>query len=144
MSSRPDPVPDSPTDYDPVYLRARRELVVIVLLFAIFCIWAVGVCYVSGYVAPGGEPEEISLTLGMPSWAFWGLLVPWLAVDAVAVWFCFFYMRDDDLGEAHEGEDLAEQVEHMHEVEARKELKEWHEHQEEAGGERRPGEGRDE
>ena len=117
MSASSDHPPKPAEVFDPVYLHARRELVVILLLFGLFCIWSVGVSYSSGYVAAGAEAGEISLTLGMPSWAFWGLLVPWICVDVVAVWFCFFFMKDDDLGETHEGEDLAEQVEHTHEAE---------------------------
>lgn len=101
--------------YDPVLVNARRELLVIVVLFVVFCVWSLAVCYFWGYVPAGQEPPEVSITLGMPSWVFWGIVAPWLAVDVVAVWFCFIYMANDDLGESHEGEDLAEQVQHLHE-----------------------------
>jgi len=36
--------------------------------------------------------ESIWLVFGMPAWVFWGIALPWLAVDLVAFWFCFFYM----------------------------------------------------
>ncbi|QDU92825.1 DUF997 family protein [Lignipirellula cremea] len=86
---------------DPVYLNARRESFVIVALFAVFILWSVTVCVYFGYLptTAEGEAPEISLVLGMPAWAFWGLLAPWLAVDVVAFWFCFFFMKNDDLGE---------------------------------------------
>ncbi len=113
----PDSKPMSPVEYDPTYLNSLREAFVIVVLFAGFFLWSIFVCYNYGYLSPGEQRTEISTVLGMPSWAFWGIALPWLAVDVVAVWFCFFYMKTDDLGEAHEGEDIAEQVAHLHEGE---------------------------
>ena len=105
-------------EYDPVFIHARRETLVIVALFAAFFLWSLFVCYNYGYLRPDAPEAPVKIVLGMPSWVFWGLFVPWIVVDVVAVWFCFFYMKADDLGEAHEGEDLAEQVEHLHEKEA--------------------------
>jgi len=88
---------------DPVYVAARREALVIVGLFALFFIWSVGVCYAIGFIsaepADAAKPVEVATVLGMPTWIFWGILMPWLAVDLVAVWFCFSFMTDDDLGE---------------------------------------------
>ena len=98
--------------WDPVFLHARREALVILVLFAVCLMWSMGVCYFAGYLAPGEDWPQAATVLGIPAWAFWGILVPWLAVDAFTIWFCFFYMKDDDLGVAHEGEDLAEQIEH--------------------------------
>ncbi|MEQ8787760.1 MAG: DUF997 family protein [Pirellulaceae bacterium] len=103
--------------YDPVFVHARRETVVIIALFAFFCVWSIVVCYLLGYRDPSEAAAEVSITFGMPTWVFWGLFVPWIAVDVVAVWFCFFFMKNDELGESHEGEDLQEQIEHMHEHE---------------------------
>ncbi len=113
----PEPKPAARPEYDTTYLNSLRELYVIIGLFAVFCFWSIFVCYNYGYLSPGEQLGEVSTVLGMPSWAFWGIGLPWLVVDAVAVWFCFFYMTADDLGEAHEGEDLAEQVAHLHEGE---------------------------
>ncbi|MCA9156369.1 MAG: hypothetical protein R3C99_20220 [Pirellulaceae bacterium] len=109
---------ESMPPYDPVYLHSLRELFVIVILFTIFLIWSITTCYIVGYAEPGTEPASTPLWLGMPAWAFFGVFLPWVVVDVVAVWFCFFFMQNDDLGEAHEGEDLAEQVRHQHEREA--------------------------
>lgn len=103
---------------DPVFLHARREAWVIVALFSVFCAWSVFVCYNYGFIGATEEQASPSIIFGMPSWIFWGLFVPWIAVDVVAVWFCFFFMTADDLGEAHEGEDLTEQIEHAHDKEA--------------------------
>lgn len=99
--------------YDPVFLHARREVIVIILLFSGFCVWAVATCLTQGYLKPDETRATIDTTFGMPTWAFWGIFVPWLVVDAIAVWFCFFFMKADDLGAAHEDEDLHEQLEHM-------------------------------
>lgn len=103
--------PPGSYEYDPVFLHARREAFVIVGLFAIFCGWSLAVSFSSGYQSPGASGAQVDLVLGMPSWVFWGIFLPWVVVDVVAVWFCFFFMKNDDLGEAHEGEDLAEQLE---------------------------------
>jgi len=43
----------------------------------------------------------------MPSWVVWGIAVPWIVADIFTVWFCFFYMKDDDLGLSPE--ELAQQ-----------------------------------
>jgi hypothetical protein len=43
----------------------------------------------------------------MPSWVFWGVLVPWLVADLFALWFCFFFMADDPLRDAEEEGDAA-------------------------------------
>lgn len=110
-------VPDK-NEYDPVFLHARREAVAIILLFCGFCTWAVTICMTQGYLAPGEAPTAVHTTFGMPTWTFWGILVPWLAVDLVAVWFCFFYMKSDDLGTTREEEDLIEHVQHMTDGEA--------------------------
>jgi len=85
---------------DPVVLDTRREALLILGAFAVCLVWSVSWCYVAGYREPGAGPP--STVLGMPSWVFWGVLVPWLAADAFSVWFCFFGMADDPLGEAED------------------------------------------
>ncbi len=98
----PDSKPMATIEYDPTYLNSLREAFVIVALFAAFCLWAIFVCYNYGYLSPGEQRSEVTTVLGMPSWAFWGIGLPWLVVDVVAVWFCFFYMKADDLGEEND------------------------------------------
>jgi len=97
-------------EYDPTYLHSLRELYVIIALFSVFCVWSICVCFNLGYIGPEESRAEVPMVLGMPSWAFWGVFLPWIVVDIVAVWFCFFFMQPDDLGETHDGEDLAEQA----------------------------------
>ena len=113
--------PANEPKYDPTYLHSLRETFVIIALFSVFCVWAIYVCYNYGYLSEGETRSDVPTVLGMPSWTFWGIFLPWIAVDVVAVWFCFFFMEPDDLGEADEGEDLAEQIAHQSEEEARDE-----------------------
>lgn len=83
---------------DPVVVHARREALLILAAFAVCLVWSVSWCYVAGYGEPGvGPPSRV---LGMPAWVFWGVLVPWLAADVFAVWFCLFGMADDPLGDS--------------------------------------------
>ncbi len=86
--------------FAPLVLHARRETLVILLAFVVCLVWSIAWCYSFGYPAPDGG--LVPRVLGMPSWVFWGVLVPWLAADLFAVWFCFFFMVDDPLGETEE------------------------------------------
>lgn len=85
---------------DPVVVHARREAVVILVAFAVCLAWSVTWCYLAGYHEPGAAGP--ATVLGMPSWVFWGVLVPWLGADLFACWFCFCFMADDPLGEAED------------------------------------------
>ena len=87
--------PSSGDRIDPVLVSARREVWVILLAFVACLIWSVGVSYLAGYQPATDGP--ISTVFGVPGWVFWGVLVPWLAADAFAVWFCFFFMVDNSL-----------------------------------------------
>ena len=98
-------------ELDPVFLHARREALWILGAWAACLLWAVPYCYLNGY---NRSAEELQTILGMPDWVFWGIVVPWILADVFAIWFCFFYMVDDDLGEAQEGRDLEEEIAQMH------------------------------
>ncbi len=75
---------------------ARREGLVILVAWAVALVWSVaGSCLLGYRRAPG----DITLVLGMPDWVFWCIVLPWAACVLFSVWFCFFYMADDDLGE---------------------------------------------
>lgn len=86
---------------DPVFIHSRREAIVIFLIWLVSLLWAVPYCYVNGYLG-SQPPEEIALIFGVPAWLFWGIAVPWLVADLLTVWFCFGFMKDDDLGQAPE------------------------------------------
>ena len=100
-------------EYDPVFVNSRREAIIIFFVWFVGLIWAVPFCYLNGYV-DDFDPENFSTTLGVPTWLFWGILVPWLAADVFTTWFCFCYMKDDDLGEAKEGTDIEEEIAELH------------------------------
>lgn len=103
----------SALSYDPEYVQSLRELAVILLLFAACFAWTICVSAFAGYGSAhsnssqpsgvasesldfGDLPESLpatSIILGMPSWVFWGIFMPWLIIDIVVVWFCFRFMQ---------------------------------------------------
>ncbi|OHB79776.1 MAG: hypothetical protein A2V98_02720 [Planctomycetes bacterium RBG_16_64_12] len=93
---------------DPLVLHARREAVAILVAFAACLIWSVGWCYLAGYHEPAEAP--LATVLGMPSWVFWGVLIPWLAADLFGLWFCFFFAADDPLGESEDETDETDET----------------------------------
>lgn len=90
-----------------VFLNSRREAIVIFSVWFIGLVWAVPFCYLNGYPETF-DAASFSTTLGVPTWLFWGILVPWIAADIFTTWFCFCFMKDDDLGGDPEGEAVAE------------------------------------
>ena len=80
---------------DPIFIHTRREAIIILGVFVIVCVWTVSWCYLAGYNHPPGAP--VVTVWGIPSWAFWGIAVPWLAADVFTILFCLGYMEDDDL-----------------------------------------------
>ena len=99
--------------YHPVFLNSRREATFIFFVWVIALCWSVPYCYLNGY-GTAVDPDNLKTVLGMPSWVVWGVFGPWILADLFTIAFCFFYMQDDDLGEAHEGADLAEEIAEMH------------------------------
>ena len=95
-------MPDTKYRLDPVFTSARREALFILALFACCFAWSLGVYFVDGYYPDGDIPTEVPTMFGMPRWVFWGICLPWLFVDAVTIWFVFFFMRDNELGETEE------------------------------------------
>lgn len=91
----------APDELDPVFVHSRREAVVILLVWLLCLLWSVPYCYLNGYI-DGFEPAEFSTTLGIPSWLFWGIGMPWVFANLVTIWFCFCFMKHDDLGQGPE------------------------------------------
>lgn len=102
-------------EYHPVFLHGRREMVFIVLVYLGAMLWTVPYCYLYGYPAQAEDfgPEKLETVMGLPSWVFWGVVIPWLTANVITTFFCFFFMKDDDLGPSHEGADLAEEIAEM-------------------------------
>ena len=85
--------------YDPTFLHARREGLIIFAVWILALLWAVPYCYTKGY---GLDVAALETIWGVPVWVFWGIVVPWMLANIFTFWFCLFYMADDDLGEGDE------------------------------------------
>jgi hypothetical protein len=81
---------------------ARREGLLIMVLWAVALVWTIGASYVLGYQR---DPQAIGTVLGMPDWVFWSVAVPWGLCFLFSIWFCFVYVADDDLGQDRAGGD---------------------------------------
>ena len=99
-----------------LFHNARREAILVGLIWLVALIWTVGYCYLQGYTHPAdswlvqsglgvGPNETFQQSWGLPRWVLFGILVPWLIASVVTVLFAKFIMVDDDLGhEAGGGE----------------------------------------
>ena len=88
--------PDNRMRFDPVYVHASREAIVLLVAFALFLVWTLSVCVWLGYRE---SDAPVPLTWGMPSWVFWGVAIPWLAANIFTVSFAV-WMKDDPLEHA--------------------------------------------
>ena len=79
---------------DPVVVHSRREAFWILGTWVVFMIWTVGYSALFGYDI---SPEELNLILGIPSWAFWGVVLPWIGATLFSIYFSVKIMVDDDL-----------------------------------------------
>lgn len=91
---------------DPVLIHARREALIIGLVWLSCTVYSCSYSYLYGYIRPGHPlgPADIHPVLGMPSWVFWGIIFPWFLCALFTFWFAGFYMADDDLGVDHAAE----------------------------------------
>jgi hypothetical protein len=82
---------------------ARREGLIIGAAWLACTVYSCAYSYVFGYIRPGRPlgPDDVQPILGMPSWFFWGVIVPWAACAVFTFWFAGWYMTDDDLGKDH-------------------------------------------
>ena len=93
-------------EIDPVLKHSRREGLIIALSWVASTVDCCGYSYLFGYTSkarPLGV-EDIHPIFGMPSWFFWGVMVPWGVCALFTFWFAGFYMADDDLGTDHAAE----------------------------------------
>ncbi len=93
-------MPD-PDRTDPVVRNARREAIWIASAWILATAYCCAYSWWAGYstsARPLGR-ADVRPILGVPSWAFWGYLMPWLATAGFTAWFAGFRMTDDDLGE---------------------------------------------
>ena len=90
-------------EFDTLFKNARKEALIILLVWLVALLWTVPYCYIYGNMLFSDTnvttADNISLTCGIPTWVFWGVAFPWGMADLFTIWFCLFYMKDDDLGE---------------------------------------------
>jgi hypothetical protein len=77
---------------DAVLSSARREAIIIGLVWLAAIAWTTGYSYANGY---GRTAEDLRFVRGVPEWVFWGIFVPWGVCVAFSVWFSLRFMRDD-------------------------------------------------
>ena len=82
------------TQSDPVFASSLRELRWIVLIWLVNFCWVVGYCRAYGYPSEG---QPLATVLGMPSWVFWGIFVPWIVAAVVTSWFALTQIEDHPL-----------------------------------------------
>lgn len=95
---------------DPTLRNARREG------WVIFAAWAIATTYCSGYyyffgLIREGRPlgrGDVQPIMGVPSWFFFGVLLPWAACGIFTLVFAGFVMAEDELGADHASELEAE------------------------------------
>ncbi|MEM7478098.1 MAG: DUF997 family protein [Planctomycetota bacterium] len=94
----------NPKEYelDPVFVNSRREAWIILVVFLIFAVYSLTVCFIYGRQPEDGDLSKLRTFLGMPSWIAFGIVMPWLAANVVTAWFCFSFMSDDPLDEPYE------------------------------------------
>ncbi len=89
--------PSTPPGKEQQLLRhARREALLIMIVWGVCLAWSTGAGYFLGYCR---RAEDVGLILGMPDWVFWSVVFPWGLCLVFSTWFCFRFMADDDLGQ---------------------------------------------
>src|SRR6516165_12250624 len=98
---------------DPLVANSRREAAIIAVIWCAATTYCCLYSYFFGYIRPGHPlgPADVRPIFGVPSWVFWGYMVPWAACGALTVWFAGFHMSEDDLGADHAPE-LEEEIRH--------------------------------
>jgi hypothetical protein len=99
-----------------LYRHARREAIIVILVWLLTITWTLGYCYLRGYDhAPDSWPVRWGLALpraaddlhqwaGFPDWILFGIILPWAGCTLFTLVFASFGMADDDLGiEMEEG-----------------------------------------
>jgi hypothetical protein len=91
---------------DPVYEHARREALIILSAWLASTVYCCAYSYFFGYTSPARPlgVEDVRTIFGMPSWVFWGIMVPWGVCSIFTFAFAGWYMADDDLGSDHAAE----------------------------------------
>jgi hypothetical protein len=90
--------PPNAQPLDPVYVHARREAWIILAFFGVCLAWTVGYCARFAHT-PADPQAAVPTVLGVPSWVFWGVALPWLLAGVFSIVFALWGIADDDLGQ---------------------------------------------
>lgn len=93
----------------PILQSSRREALGVLAVWLTACVWVVGYAILNAYRVESPP----TLVLGMPSWVFWGIIVPWFACLAAIIYAAFWGIRDEELGEDHADEELPHGLEDL-------------------------------
>ncbi|MDF1816294.1 MAG: hypothetical protein P1V20_29110 [Verrucomicrobiales bacterium] len=86
------------------YRQSLRELKCIVSAWAVFALWNVSAGALLAYKLPDpGEP--LATVIGIPQWAFFTVLLPWIAGNIFIIWFAVRFMKDTDTVSGEERDD---------------------------------------
>jgi len=83
---------------------ARREAIFTGLLWCAAAAYTIGYCAVFGY---GRSAKDLQFVFGIPDWVFWGIVTPWTVCLIIGVWFSYYFMTDEELGDEESLSDLA-------------------------------------
>jgi len=89
---------------DPVLTSARREALLVFVIWLVACAYSISVCYRLGY---GRDVTTLTYILGFPDWIFWGVITPWTVCTVLSFVLSYFVIRDDELGEEQAEEQLS-------------------------------------
>jgi len=81
---------------DPVLRSSRREALIIAGMWLVVMFYSVLFCYFRGYRT---SLADLKLVWGIPDWAFWGVIVPWVGCAIASILFGTFIMKDEPLGD---------------------------------------------
>lgn len=95
---------------DPTLRNARREGWIIFGAWALATTYCCVYYYFFGLIRPGRPlgRGDVHPVLGIPSWFFFGVLLPWAVCGLFILIFAGFVMAEDDLGADHASELEAE------------------------------------
>ena len=80
--------------HDPIFASSLRELKWILVAWLAYFMWVMGYCGLFGYEV---DPADLKIVMGMPSWVFWGIVMPWIAATGFTAWFSMIKMEDHPL-----------------------------------------------
>jgi hypothetical protein len=89
--------------YDRSFLQTRREAWSAVLIWFLALCWVVPVSYVFGYQQPTSS-AELSMTLGMPTWVFWGVAMAWVVSSIAGISLCVWFIEEEEFVETASSE----------------------------------------